>query len=168
MRDLYRKLTFGALICCVVGAAAISTGCGKNKNGTVPVSVKITYNGSPVEEAVVVFRGEDPAQTPASGATDRGGVAKLSSFEPKDGAKPGKYLVTVEKAELVEERDPNDPTGDRILSSETVYHIPKNYGNAGTSGLTAEVVAGKKNSFEFNLDDSNADAEAETDVGIVD
>ncbi|MDO5308752.1 MAG: hypothetical protein Q4G03_04600 [Planctomycetia bacterium] len=136
-------------LCCTV-----TTGCGKNKHGTVPVTVTVTYNGKPVDEAVVVFTSETTGDF-SSGATNKSGVAKLSAYEPNDGAKPGVYVVTIDKSELKEERDPNDPMGDRILKSETIFHIPAVYGNVKTSGLTAEVVEGKKNSFVFNLDDSN-------------
>ncbi len=141
------------------------TGCKKNLHGTVPVTVKVMYNNAPVAEAVVVFQGGD---APASGSTNSNGVAVLSSFEPKDGAKPGKYNVTVSKVELKETRDPKDPMGDRILKSETIYHIPAVYGNAQMSELKAEVVAGKKNTFTFELDDKRKDAKVKIDNALAD
>jgi hypothetical protein len=151
----------------VLGVACVLTcalGCNANKNGTVPVTVTVTYNGQPVEEAVVVFAPEEQTGTAANGATNEKGVAKLSSFVKNDGAKPGKYLVTIEKVTMVEERDPNNE--DLILNQEVTYHVPAIYGNRAQSGLTAEVTDGKKNEFTFELDDSRNDEEVKSSTSI--
>ncbi len=139
-------------------------GCGGNKNGTVPVVVTVTYNGSPVDEAVVVFAPENADGYAANGATDKSGVVKLSSFTKNDGAKPGKYLVTIEKVSMEEVRDPKNE--DHILETKVTHYIPEVYGSRTQSGLTAEVVAGKKNVFTFELDDSRSGETTKNDTSI--
>lgn len=139
-------------------------GCGGNPNGTVPVTVNVTYNGKPVEEAVVVFAPEASDGMAANGATDKSGSVKMSTFTKNDGAKPGKYLVTIEKATLEEVRDPDNP--DLIVESNVTYFIPQIYGSRTQSGLTAEVIDGKKNVFNFDLDDSKSGEEVENASSI--
>ena len=152
-------LSLGAL--CLLCACF---GCSGNKNGTVPVTVTVTYNGQPVEEAVVVFAPEDPSGTAANGATNAKGVTKMSSFVVNDGAKPGKYTVTIEKVTMEEERDPKNE--DHILKTNATYHVPAVYGSREQSGLTAEVVAKKKNEFTFELDDSRKDEQVKSTTSI--
>lgn len=155
-------------ILCVLSAVltlSFISGCKGNANGTVPVDVTVTYNGSPVHEAIVVFVPEDMQNgTAANGATNEKGVAKLSSFEKNDGAKPGKYLVSIEKVTMEEVRDPKNE--DNILENKVTYHIPQIYGVREQSGLTAEVIAGQKNSLTFELDDSRKDEVVKVSTAI--
>ncbi len=156
------KISAISLIFCLALGLTFGAGCKKNVHGTVPVTVKVTYNGKPIHEAVVVF--SSAQGNSSSGATNEKGEAKLSAFEKNDGAIPDSYVVTIDKSELKEERDPDNP--DRILKSETIYHIPAVYGDRKTSELTAEVVKGKKNVFTFDLDDSRADEEIKNETSI--
>lgn len=138
------------IVVLVFAVAFCSTGCkGKSKRGTVPAKVTVTYKGQPVEEAVVVFIADNNY---ANGATGKNGVAKMMTFEPDDGAIPDTYKVTISKAELIEELDPNKPGGENVISSKTVFHIPQKYGNVSSSGLTAMVTKEGPNEFQFDLE----------------
>ena len=161
---MFKKTLFLCAVT-VLAAAPWLSGCKGNANGTVPVSVTVTYNGSPVDEAVVVFYPEDPQTgTAANGATDAKGFVKMSSFEKGDGAKPGKYNVTVEKVSMEEVRDPKNE--DRILETKVTHYVPAIYSSEKQSGLTAEVVAGQKNAFVFELDDSKNGEEVKNETSI--
>ncbi|MCX7665147.1 MAG: carboxypeptidase-like regulatory domain-containing protein [Gemmataceae bacterium] len=64
-----------------------------------PVTGKVTYNSSPVENATVVFhpigdQGANPAKP--RGKTDAQGNYKLTTYNADDGAPAGDYRVTVE------------------------------------------------------------------------
>lgn len=133
-----------ALLTCFL---TLLSGCQNNPHGTVDVSVEVIYNGEPISEAVVVFRGE----TPATGATNDKGFTRLSSFQKNDGAKPGFYKVTIEKVMMDIQYAPE---GGTIIKNETKFLIPAVYGNPETSELTAVVDAKRKNHFVFQLDDS--------------
>ncbi|MDO5553485.1 MAG: hypothetical protein Q4G68_06960 [Planctomycetia bacterium] len=128
------------------------TGCHDNPHGTVPVTVKVEYNGQPISEAVVVFRGD----IPASGATNDNGIARLSSFQRNDGAVPGAYKVTIEKVMMDIQYAPE---GGTIIKNETKFLIPAVYGNPETSELSAEVDAKGRNHFTFQLDDSRRNSQ---------
>lgn len=128
-----------------------TAGCRKNNRGTVPVKVTINYKGSPVSEAIVVLRNDEGNY--ANGSTDKNGVVWLSTFEPKDGALPGTYKVTVDKSELKVTLDPNKPAGDNEISSETIFHIPEKYSSVETSGLSMTINEKGPNEETFDLTD---------------
>lgn len=117
----------------------------------VPTSVKVIFDGKPVEGARVSLSPID-AQQSASGVTDAEGIAKLTTFDPNDGVAPGKYRVKISKDEIetIKKADPNDPTAADVI--KTLHHLPEKYGNYKTSGFTANVVENEESSyFEFEL-----------------
>lgn len=125
-------------------------GCSQGGNpDLVPLDVKVLLDEKPIEEAVVIFISEDGRY--ANGLTNSNGVAEMTTFEPGDGVHPGKYQVGIDKSQLIEESDPNDPTGNTILKSETTFHIPPKYGDPINSGLTAEVTREGEREIVFNL-----------------
>ena len=72
-------------------------GCGgESLPKRVPVSGSVTYKGKAVEGATVGFLCEG-APRMASGITDKDGKFTLTTYEPNDGAIPGKHTVTVTK-----------------------------------------------------------------------
>ena len=113
--------------------------------------VSVTYNGSPVEGARVSFSSTSEQQG-ASGTTNVEGIAKITTFDPEDGAIAGEHRVKITKDEIevLQEADPNDPTSQAKI--RTNHHLPQKYGNVRTSGLTATVTEGE-NEFTFELKD---------------
>ncbi|MDR2642409.1 MAG: hypothetical protein LBC74_06405 [Planctomycetaceae bacterium] len=133
------------------GVLLTSFGCTKNGNrGTIPVTVTVKYNGVPVQEAVVVFIAENNY---ANGLTNKSGFARMSTFQSGDGVIPDNYNVTIYKAEVVEELDPNKPPGMNVISSKTIFHIPEKYGEISTSGLVVYVTENDSNNYVFELVD---------------
>jgi hypothetical protein len=72
-------------------------GCGK-AGMTVPLHGAVKLDGRPLPNATVCFHAQDPEGRDALGSTDADGLFCLSTIEPKDGAFPGNYKVTVQPA----------------------------------------------------------------------
>lgn len=156
----------------------VCLGCGSEPGleGLVEVTGLITYQGSPIEGATVAFVPESEGRA-ASGLTDADGKFKLTTLKPGDGARPGRYKVTVSKVEnlgpesqitaqemsdmitkgkMPPPMGPTSPQGAAGSSGSgkkggKKYHVPETYGNPDTSGLAAEVVESGSNDFEFAL-----------------
>ena len=137
----------------------VPPGCGGGAGieGTIAASGTVTYQGQPVEGAAVVFAPEGQGRA-ASGLTDASGRFELTTLTPGDGVLPGKFGVTISKTEvsgsMTEEEsqayvakhgEPPKVTRKELL--------PAKYAAPATSGLTAEVAAGGKNEFTFDLKD---------------
>ncbi|PQO37706.1 hypothetical protein DTL21_07105 [Bremerella cremea] len=124
-------------------------GCGPSlEPGKIPFAVTVMYQGQPIEEAVVIFVSDEGNY--ANGLTDSNGVAQMGTTNPGDGIFAGKYQVAVDKSQLISENDPNDPTGNKLLKNEAIYHVPAKYSDFIKSGLTADVT--KEGSHELTLE----------------
>lgn len=130
-------------------------GCGGGEPGVLPVSGRITYKGQSVVSGDVYFSPEGSSARGAQGKLDSSGNYVLGTFDARDGAYAGSYKVSIvargpdkpipaRKAGKMMEEDMQG-TGDPL--------IPKKYFNAETSGLKADVAAGKSNKFHFDLTD---------------
>jgi hypothetical protein len=129
----------------------VFSGCGDSPKGpeTVDVRGTLTYNGTPIEGANVIFHPTRSDQALASQAvTDRIGRFQLSTHlgagKFKPGIVPGHYAVTITKL---------DTAGISSSFAPPKSLLPKKYANPKTSGLTAEVAAGRENEFQFALKD---------------
>ena len=71
--------------------AAIA-GCERGPN-TVPVSGKVSYNGTPLEFGSVMF--QPPSGQPALGEIQSDGTFSLSTYRPGDGAVVGRHKVRI-------------------------------------------------------------------------
>ncbi len=141
-----------AMFALLLAILPLTLGCGRSTApGLVPLDVKVLYQDQPVNEAVVIFVGEDGKY--ANGLTNSSGIAQMGTFAPGDGVHPGTYQVGIDKSQLKEEKDLNDPTGDKILSSETIFHVPAKFGDPINSGLTADVTEGGEELVVFELVD---------------
>lgn len=130
------------------------SGCGPDVLKTTKVTGKITFNGEIVAGANVVFSPTGSGGKPAVGLTDENGVYVLQTHEGAVGAgtTPGEYKVTVTKSEIV-------PTGKMIQDgseepyeeTKTTQLLPKKYGSSMTTDLSATIVEGQENVFDFEL-----------------
>jgi hypothetical protein len=143
----------------VMGMAIVASGgCGpakpvSNRPQTHPATGKLSLAGQPLAAATVTFRPEGKGSG-CAGISDASGGFKLSTFAAGDGALPGKYRVTVTKfAAGPAAPDVNSPDYAPPSASAAPPKglLPEKYGDPAASGLTAEVVAGKANVFEFDL-----------------
>jgi hypothetical protein len=150
-----RPLSSRSFVCCLVLLSL--EGCGSEDNGVlVPVVGTLTYNDKPLTKGEINFIPEKGGGARgAHGTINEDGRYTLSSYGVDDGAHPGKYKVTIlsrgedlpvpakKKKQMMEE----DMQGSGKLL------IPAKYANPTQSGLTADVVVGTANEFNFSLKD---------------
>jgi hypothetical protein len=148
---------------------------------TVPASGVITMKGAPVPDALVTFYPVDSGGRPAGGVTGPDGRYQLKTAlggeKSTDGAMAGSYNVTVEKSkgtaessmgtrpvptktgESAEEMEKKkkemegpavDPSKKPEAGSQT--SLPAKYADPKTTDLNANVKAGEKNDFAFDLE----------------
>ncbi|MBM80742.1 MAG: hypothetical protein CMJ78_09130 [Planctomycetaceae bacterium] len=167
MTMLNRSLLFVLSVSLFVGC-----GGGSDRMATVKVSGKVTFNGQPLEGAQVQFLsdGEGVNRGPAArGTTNAQGEYTLSTYEPGDGAVPGKKKVTITKTEGG--ADPGANTGEDGLDADALTDpakmgidpddpdasveksvIPDTYANPIGTPLTAEVPeSGPAEGVNFDL-----------------
>lgn len=125
---------FMIIVCVVI--ALLLTGCGRSGPAKYPVSGTITFNGAPLPDGSIVFMPVGQHESADAGTIHAGKF----SFA----AKPGKKSVEIRAVREVGEVIP--AMGVRARES----YVPAKY-NSETI-LTAEVVPGGKNQFNFELD----------------
>jgi hypothetical protein len=148
-----------------VGAACTISSCSKGLD-LVDAGGKVTYNGSPVAGATVMFAG---SQSSTIATTDQDGQFTLvTRGEP--GIPPGKYKVTVTKGSAAGGPTPTtDPTkttidpemaeqmaeqARQVDAAETQSELPPKYGDMSTTPLEFEVTTdASKNQFDIPLTD---------------
>ena len=134
-----------ALIAMMVIAATV--GCGRADMGRV--AGVVTFGGKPVADAVVSFR---PKNRPmAAGRTDATGRFTLNTYSKGDGVVKGVNRVSIEPWTPAPEAVPEPGQDPRPWKDLERADIPKKFRQEETSGLTVEVIAGKRNEFNFEL-----------------
>lgn len=117
-----------------------SEGCSRPTGGRAEVQVKgnVTFNGTPVESGRILFREIEGSQQGFSGEIKQGSYSLT--------AVPGKMRVEITASRPIPGKF-DYSNGEPAPVGE--MYIPKKY-NA-ESELTADVQAGKTNSFPFDL-----------------
>ncbi|MFM7289642.1 MAG: hypothetical protein ACKO6B_00225 [Planctomycetia bacterium] len=134
-----------ALIAIMVIAAA--AGCGRSDMGRV--SGVVTYKGAPVADAIVSFK---PKNRPmAIGRTDESGRFTLNTFAKGDGAVKGPSQVRIEPWAPAPNTFPEPGQKPAPIKEPERPDIPKKFRQEDTSGLTVEVIGGRRNEFSFEL-----------------
>jgi hypothetical protein len=177
--------TRGGLAALAASSTLVIASCGESSDFGLgpryPVSGTVTYNGKPLERGQINFTPEDPTKGVGAMGHVENGSYTLSTVGDKDGARPGKYKVTVTAKEDSEDRAKAEfekakakfkgkiqgvGTGTensaRIprefltrASREAKSLIPAGYGDARTTKLTAEVNE-QSNTIDFKLSDEDA------------
>jgi hypothetical protein len=170
---------------CGVLAAALAilaiASCGGRDDGLgtrYPVAGKVSYNGNPLEKGAISFIPDEPKSAGASGTIENGSYS-LSTGGSNDGARVGKYKVTVtakedptalaraafEKAKAGKVKTAGTEDLGFIprqfmtkAEAEAKSLIPPGYGDVRTTNLTAEVKP-QSNSINFDLSDADAPSE---------
>ncbi len=158
----------------VCGVIAI-TSCGTDDafGKRYSVSGTVTYNGNPLEQGKISFVPEDPKGIGASGVIEKGYYV-LSTSGGNDGARAGKYKVTITakedatakaKADFEKIAKGKGADLDRIpaqfvskAEAQAKSLIPTGYGDTRTTTLTAEVKE-QSNTIDFKLSDADAPPE---------
>jgi hypothetical protein len=136
----------------VLSAAAI--GCSETSE-FAKVSGTVTYQGKPVEGAVVAFHC-DKASVPATGTTDASGRFTLTSVVAGDGAMPGQHKITVTKNKVAGAVPSGAMSMEQALQSgggamAEQNSLPRIYANAGSTPLTETVSKENVNDFTVVL-----------------
>ena len=120
----------------------LAAGCNRSGLDLAPVEGVVTYNGSPVAEAGVMFA---PQQGPSAMATtDTDGKFALTTAN-HEGALIGQHRVSISKVDTIAIPQPR---GFPLYQHKS--HIPEKYADVSTSELTADVID-DDNHFEFKL-----------------
>jgi len=140
----------------LVLVALAHVGCGGQKG--VPVAKvrgTITYRGQPVAKASISFIPEQAGTVPALAVTDETGSYTLGTYAAKDGAPVGPCRVAISLT------GPSPPLPPHLAAAEAAAEtlrmpgkplIPQKYFSPDTSGLRVEVLSGKDNVFNFDLE----------------
>jgi ABC-type transport system substrate-binding protein len=141
----------GSVVILLVSCIIPFAGCSGTKAGpaTVEVTGTVTLNGSPVEQASVLFSpeiGSNDGRLASQAKTDPQGRFQLTTHigggKFKSGIVPGKYVVTITKP---------DPAPAKNTFAAPKNLLPSKYADAKSSPFKAEVAAGQKNDFPFDL-----------------
>jgi len=163
------------LIIPALAGALVLSGCGgPSLPQTSPVSGTVSYQGSPVEDATVIYsRGSRRLADGevAIGKTDASGAFTLTTHVGSQadvpGAVPGQYQVTISKQvpppgmtesqyqAKLDEVNRIAETGGMATEDQQppprVELFPGKYSSAANTELTAEVDANGPNEFKFDL-----------------
>lgn len=127
----------------------LASGCGKasdqwvaNRPKVVPAEGIVKYSGDPLVGATIVFSPQNEKGIAAQAITDAAGRFQLMAYPPEKGAVPGQYKISITKLEAP--AAPNvtpgkDGAHDETPTGPTKSLIPERYGNAETSGLSADI-----------------------------
>jgi hypothetical protein len=137
----------------MLSVAIVACGCGPRPPATAPVSGIVMIDDTPLPAGMVHFVPDESRGTRGRMAVAwigaDGRFANATSLRPGDGAPIGFHRI-----EIVVPQGPQFAGDDPTLSSaptSSPLTIPERYADVRTSGLTAEVVAGQQNEFEFRL-----------------
>ncbi|HPM83083.1 MAG TPA: hypothetical protein PLF81_20405 [Candidatus Anammoximicrobium sp.] len=128
-----RLTTFFALL-----AAGMIFGCGSSGLDTNPVSGKVTFDGQPIQEGRITFRG--------MGSDPRAFSAEIKNGQYQMEAVAGKMKVEIIASRPVPGKFDESNPGEKVPVGE--MYIPAKYNSQ--SELTAEVTSGS-NELNFDL-----------------
>lgn len=132
--------------------------CSSRDARLCPVTGTVVYRGQPVEGAAVAFRPQGGGQL-VTGTTDAQGRFKLTTFKLGDGARPGKYVVSVSKYGLPGAAASSRPVSmDEAAKAppavvESRNALPAKYADPTRSAMELEVRENGANDFKIELTD---------------
>ena len=92
------RFTRRSLAVLAASGVLVIASCGRDEDFGLgrlfPVSGTVTYNGKPLEKGQINFQPDDSKGVGAMGLIENGSYV-MSTVGDKDGARPGKYKVTV-------------------------------------------------------------------------
>jgi len=112
----------------------VFTGCGDNRPDRVPVSGRVTIDGTPLTYGHVRLVPDNAR--PSGGRLDAQGRFTLTCYDGQDGAVPGHHRIEVSAGEM--------------QGSKMHWHAPKKYNSLATSGLDT-TIGGPIDDLEIKL-----------------
>jgi hypothetical protein len=134
-------------LCAVLLAGIALTGCQRGPK-IVPVSGKVTYNGTPLKFGSIMFQPESGPL--ARGTIQADGTFRLTTISDGDGCTEGMAKVRITCFQSQSEDVASLAEAGEVPAGGLL--VPKRYTSFGTSGITAEVRRGGK-PFVFELTD---------------
>jgi len=131
------RLGMRAALTGLVLLPCLATGCGHAGAELADVSGTVRIDGQPLPNVLVEFQPEEGS--PSYGTTDAEGYYYLKYSKDRDGARPGKHVVRIKAAEVLNE------DGEPVQSN---VKIPARYYRK--SELSAVVESGR-NTLDFDL-----------------
>ncbi len=150
-------------LCFILGLAVVAA-CGRPSDGRmlVPTTGHVTFDGQPLQGAIVTFVPRSAGGVAASATTDaRGRYNLLTPGAPRPGVAPGDYAVTLMKMETRQLITDEEAAAAAKLTSaglslpppmtESIQVLPAKYRNPDESGFTATISETQRKSFDFNV-----------------
>ena len=141
----------------VILTTLLVSGCKpKGLEGLVPAKGQVLYNGEALVEAIVTFSPKNGTGRSATATTDTNGMFAMGTLNPKDGAFPGEYLVTVTKY-VVQNPMTNEEIDEYFVKYDKEPEIisksviSEKYATFNTSGLSATVPEKGVKDLKFEL-----------------
>jgi len=128
----------GLLLCALIGCGGGTDKWVEGREKVHAVSGKVTFDGKPVEGAVVMFISVSKPIS-AQGLTDASGVYRLTTYEQNDGAVSGEHKVTVRKTEYLEVRSANWTEEEPAMIKKAKELLPIEYATEKTTTLKKSV-----------------------------
>jgi hypothetical protein len=148
---------FIACALALVLASIAGCGAGGDHPTVYPVTGTVIYKGQPVADAVVAFQGENATKL-ATGKTDAQGRFQLTTYEPGDGAVPGKHHASVSKvtatpAASTTSASMEDAAAAAKTQTQAVAksELPEQYADPARSQLEFTVTESGPNDFQIDL-----------------
>jgi hypothetical protein len=155
-RPLFRAL---------VPTVALFCGCsGSSHPATSPIAGTVSYKGSAVDGAIVVFTPSAGTGNAATATTDSQGTFRLSTFGEYDGAPAGEYRVTITKMakeagppktreQINQESLPMGAGNPAPAAAPPASLVPPKYAAVATTPLEFTVKPGTNEEARFDLVD---------------
>ncbi|MDR0705663.1 MAG: hypothetical protein LBF88_11825 [Planctomycetaceae bacterium] len=139
------------------------TGCNSGGLSVLSVTGEVTYNGKPVENALISFVPQSSNSRGASGQSESNGTfTLLTQGATKSGAMLGEYKILVSKVVEIDESgnevkrvfskgyDPTNTQEEKMFPQKKL--LPEKYAKEETTDLMVTVEK-KKNHFKLELKD---------------
>jgi hypothetical protein len=125
-----------------------AVGCGSRAAPLLPVRGRVTFRGVPLHTGSIVY--SPHAERGTTGPLARADIQPDGTYVlrtgDKMGAVAGWHRITI----LAVETPPPLSAGEAFAIPRLL--LPARYGDPELSGLSREVVAGRENRFDFNLE----------------
>jgi len=136
----------------VVVIAMLVSGCGKPvpeyAKDLVAVSGTVTFDGEPVEGAVVSFVAQDGPSRLSAATTDAQGQFSMETTQAGDGVLPGSYAVVISKLTMADGSAVPPDVAPMDVGAEE--QLPEKYSSFAVPTLSAKVTP-SGGTFPFEL-----------------
>lgn len=145
-----------ALVLPVLGCGGGTDKFKAQRPKTAPASGVVTFNGNPLEGAIIVFAPQQGGTTAASCTSDSRGHFEAKAFPPDAGMVPGSYKVTVTKNAPEPEGPATPASHDQPVkpnNAKPTSLVPAKYSNPAQTPLTITIPDSGASDLKLELKD---------------